>query len=1014
LTLKRSGFALCVWGEAGIGKTHLMQQVLDKLHFLQLRFHGTTPLAQVVVSLPRQTTSQYYLQLLGALESGQELEENRLVDLAAALLCSLAPVLLYIEDIHEASQAGQQTWQTLATFAKRCKGVGVVATSREQPAAPFEAQQLHTLQKSELVGLLEQKLQAPLPPAAKDWFFERTQGHPLFALEFLRHTMQHGYLWFDSQHWQWRTPTDQHLPITVEVLIGQQLEQVTAHPDSAVTLYSKAFLPRNCTCQIWQAVANLSSEQFAQAKLELLRVGMLHNDQFSHPLFAELALRKMPETTRRDLARRAVRFYQTNQHLPALLLAAKLPPEAELEYWQNAIDHSLGQHNHTQAARFVLAALPLFPAKQGQALTRTVAHLVLEDNLELANQLFSQLSGDVAAHAGDVSAHAADVFAHARVLAQIGQLETATSLLESVKHSHDWLEQMVLVHSLGEDPHAAAQLLQAHPGLKKSHNHAMLIALTQSLTSLSQFESAKQILEQAMSVASSKAQIAQTLVARARLNHYIGGDLVQSDLTQALEYHQAEKNLGGMAAVHHRLGILAYYGGQPSIAIRAFEQTLALYAQLGHQQYWIIKCMLHATQTELGEYSKAEAGLLETDAVMTRLSLTSWRVEICNNLSYLYRHWDIPYGATLARKFAQQGLEIARSMQNPRLECNCLYHLSKSQTQAGQSDLGLQTAQACLELADKLEYPAMQNYGLHARYTALRALGRLEPALADLRQVEAIMRHNQAFSDADFYRVQLEMEEQRPNQAKLYLGRLQQAGTVVFAQAALRLYPELADLPSNSDRRKSCLQVLGGMAIDGKPIGGRKRQELLFLLAEARLAGRSEVSKLDLLDALYAGEDDSLSAGALRKTIHQVRHLLGQDYIITTTNGYALGALETDAEQFLDCKDTALWRGVYGAGLGIKFDENVRDRLHEALFLQTQMRHENNPSQAIRLLKIILESDPYHLESLRLWMQVLVKNKNYKTLNRLYSDTKKRLLEIGESSPDHWSEFLENGKNHAI
>jgi hypothetical protein len=74
----------------------------------------------------------------------------------------------------------------------------------------------------------------------------------------------------------------------------------------------------------------------------------------------------------------------------------------------------------------------------------------------------------------------------------------------------------------------------------------------------------------------------------------------------------------------------------------------------------------------------------------------------------------------------------------------------------------------------------------------------------------------------------------------------------------------------------------------------------------------------------------------------------------------------------------------------------------------------HHPAETIRLCKILLESDPYHLEALRLWMQVLVENKNYKTLNRLYSDTKKRLHELGEISPEHWSEFLQNGKNRQI
>jgi hypothetical protein len=807
-------------------------------------------------------------------------------------------------------------------------------------------------------------------------------------------------LWFNSAHWQWRTPEIKRLPVTIEVLIGQQLERLCLDPSVAMTIYSKALLPRTCPESVWRAVSNLSNPEFDHARLELIQIGWLHNNDFSHPLFAELAQQQMPSPMRRMLARRCLEHPATHHALPVLLAHAELPPSQELVQWQQAIESAIANNNPPQAARFVLAAFYLYPPELGQEAARTMAHVVTPHNLELAKALFSHLK----------VLTSPDAFVYAQVLAQTGALSQALSVLYQVQQpTPAWHEQRLLIHCLGEDHHTAFEFWHNTESLHHSQNHPMLIALAQSLMNLSHFEAAKSVLKQALLVAKTRSQRADTLLTRARLALYTGSRAAEADLQQALDDHQADGNSAGVAAVYHRLGLIAYYKGQPHNALMAFEQSQNLYAQLGHQQYWIVKAIYHATQTELGDYSKAEEGLLESDSAMTRLGLNSPRVEVCNNLSYLYRHWDMAYGATLAQKFAQQGLALARSLDNRRLECNCLYHLSKSQTLAGLAHAGLKSAQACMDLAQQLEYQTMQTYSLHARYGARRALGNLQAALQDLREVEAIMRQHEQFADADFYRVQLEMELGNVAQAKLFLGQLV-SRSVVFWQAAKRQYPDLSET-AEKPTPKNRLEVLGGITVNGKPLGGRKRKELLFLLAEARLAGRSEVTKLELLDALYAGEDDSLASGALRKTIHQLRNLLGQNSIVTSANGYALGAVETDAEVFLANHDTHLWRGGYGVGMLVKLDESVRDLLHQALFVQAK---HTNTGETIRLCKILLESDPYHIEALRLWMQVLVENKNYKTLNRLYTDTKKRLNEIGESSPEHWSEFLDNGKSQQI
>jgi two-component SAPR family response regulator len=230
-----------------------------------------------------------------------------------------------------------------------------------------------------------------------------------------------------------------------------------------------------------------------------------------------------------------------------------------------------------------------------------------------------------------------------------------------------------------------------------------------------------------------------------------------------------------------------------------------------------------------------------------------------------------------------------------------------------------------------------------------------------------------------------------------------------------RYFPELAvkasvietQEPSHSHLR---LNVLGVMQLlnntTSEDVRGRKRRELLAILLEARLAGRSEVGKLELLDTLYPGEDELKATTNLREMVHVLRQRLGMNVITTTATGYALGNVASDAEDFFASGDVALWRGVYLAGIDLELQSSVAESLYLLLYSKAQALLESRPKEAVRLARLLLEYDPYNREYLTLCLQALRAVNNHKSLTRLYSEARERLAEVGETLPEQWQTFL--------
>jgi DNA-binding SARP family transcriptional activator len=86
------------------------------------------------------------------------------------------------------------------------------------------------------------------------------------------------------------------------------------------------------------------------------------------------------------------------------------------------------------------------------------------------------------------------------------------------------------------------------------------------------------------------------------------------------------------------------------------------------------------------------------------------------------------------------------------------------------------------------------------------------------------------------------------------------------------------------------LEVLGPVRLTNgsiKPVKGRKRQALLAYLLEARIAGKPEVSKIELIDALHPDFDEPRALNALRVEVHEVRAQLKTYCVISSSKNRA-------------------------------------------------------------------------------------------------------------------------------
>ncbi len=192
-----------VCGEAGIGKTRLVEAVEERSRALGLRvLHGESvefggdglPYAPLIAAL-RELGTALPVDSLGA--EGGGFGQGRLFELLLELLREHVPLLLVLEDLHWADRS---TRDALAFLARnlRDERIAVLATYRLDDELPGELRRLAAelgrhrnvlrielapLDRDEVARQLEALAGEPVPRPLADELHARTGGNPFFVEE---------------------------------------------------------------------------------------------------------------------------------------------------------------------------------------------------------------------------------------------------------------------------------------------------------------------------------------------------------------------------------------------------------------------------------------------------------------------------------------------------------------------------------------------------------------------------------------------------------------------------------------------------------------------------------------------------------------------------------------------------------------------------------------------------------------------------------------------------------------
>ena len=1016
VALRRTGLAAALWGEAGIGKTHACQEVLRGLICRSVSVHAASGFGALIAALPRPRKPSAWLeQSLGRLQSGQEAGSADPLAVFSGLLAACAPVILQIEDLHEASGEQLAFWEGLATTVQRVRGVGLLAASRVRPPAPFAALRLPPLDRSGSDALLETEAGASLPAEALAWLFEHAAGNPLFTLEFFRLLARQGSLWNDGHLWRWRAPRRDAMPITVEAVIERALLDVAGTTVLESARSARALLGADIPEQVWAEVAGLTPSDLTGAQAELERAGVLVQGEFIHPLYREVTLGHMAPARRQQLARRALEVYRGDPERAAAFVeqAGLAPTEASLLLEEAAQAASVAGRT-ASAARLLARA-----ADQAQGDGRARLALQAARSLESVQPSEALRLARMAAQQRPDDPETA-LYLAGRLVQRERRLDAADEALRhlpaAVRTSAAWVAwQISFLMACGQFAEAL-DLWAARPDLHGQSGPATLYCVAGCLVHTGQPARAAELARQGLAGGGLTPTQRTQLLNVLSIAYAVSGQPEEAETHLALALEVARAH--GLTQL---LGALLQNRAKNLDRTERYADALAA-AQEAHLSYGEagdgvrqanVGTMVAAFLTECGRYAEAETLLLDSIGLFERQEPSRFLVLARLTLVYLYLDWQPPHGKVLALKLAGSALEQATLDQMPGITALAFAALARAEACSGNAQAALAHATEALRLAG----PAADE----SAFLSLTALAAAHAAqgqttAAALAWKEALEAATARGFTLDARRSALELARLTDDAeaARAHCAWFEAHGLLNGVNIARRYFPQVAR-PAPAPAPRARLDLLGtlrctsGNAAASRPVRGRRRQELLSLLAQARLAGRAEVSRLDLLDALYPDTSEVQMNAALRDLVHQVRAEYGPGLVLTTAGGHALGEVVLDAEEFLADGDTRRWRGPYLAGLnlaGLEAGGAARDALYLALRARAEALLDSDPAEVARVGLLMLEADPYDLESLRLTLNALRANRNHRSLGRVYAQARARLAEVGETLPESWINFL--------
>ncbi len=416
-----------------------------------------------------------------------------------------------------------------------------------------------------------------------------------------------------------------------------------------------------------------------------------------------------------------------------------------------------------------------------------------------------------------------------------------------------------------------------------------------------------------------------------------------------------------------------------------------------------------------GRFEDAQTLYRQNEAVF--MVLPNMLTSRCNNHTYqawLYLDWQPTYGIPLALRHARAGLSLARQIGGVGYLASALSMTARAEALSRNPEAAMSLAQELRALAEK--NPAQKAISLQTLAVALEAANRGDEARAAYLEAQGAYLHHGEESEAQRAALEADRLAGDLRSAKKRCAWFVVQGLLGDARVALRYFPEInATEPTSRSATQTAesslrLNVLGLAQLerDGQKIvyRGKKRLELLCYLLEARMAGRSEVSAFELAEVFYPDHSDKDAKHTLRQQIYLIRNELGQQTIHSTTNGYTLQNIRSDAELFFSSRDSRLWRGVYLERMSEGWDGNISEGLTQALRSSFERLLESDLTEAARIGEILLTMQPYDAELLLQVLQAHCKIGLSKSARRLYSQAQERFWGVDETLPKRLEDFL--------
>jgi tetratricopeptide (TPR) repeat protein len=1024
---KRSGLALGVWGEPGVGKTFAVQAALREIPCRSASLHATVSGLALVRALPRpKNLPDWAERQVASLERGGHIEPKAVADALAAWLAALAPFVLFIEDLHEVGPDRVALWTNLGAVVNRTRGVGLIVTSRTVPPAPFVAHHLEPLHQHEARELLESEAGSPLPSDATAWIGVHAHGNPLFTLEYFRHLTRLGHLWSDGRRWRWRTPEGETMPTSVEAVIGHHLQAVGHSDLTHRALIVKAMLPHDADDALWMEVAGFEPDGLRAAKRDLERGGILHGAAFVHPLYREATRAALTSIERQDIARRAVEVLAERDPVAAagFVADADLGADRSRALFQRAASATQETGDRGLAARLLMRVAELSPNPARITTMLEAARLSRDVNLADALEM-AQAALDLDAN------HLESILFTAELLASLGRGEEAEPLLERPVLHHQRnaskkalriFETRVRVKHLSHDYAGVLALWHDHTVRHPAQRPNIgLSVIARAYVQLWRLEEAEVVIAQALKSSNvSKLELAELQYIRSIIpnyaGHYASAEVGFSAFLKILEALSdgsprfRELRAGTLQLRAYMRNVL----GRPQEAVEDIKEALLISASFGNAGYYAhVQSELGLYFLESGEYRRAEDVIHEARATLERVGNAIYLSVLERIAARLYIEWSPPHGTALCLKYARAALEyVERADRPPFYTAGALFIAAWAEALHGRADHALNLANQLDASADALGQVGVSAGAAWVRGLALERSG--QPDEAQRAFKTALQEGVPMRLGPTLERMGLELDRLRGDleSARARAERFRTHGALGPLHVARRYFPQLdqntapqkltvtSATPVQPEVR---LEVLGPtqVIVGGKALSDRTRKgkELLAALCEARIAGRREVADLELFDTLYAELDEDKAASALKQLVYRLRSTLGANTILRSNDGYALNAVESDAERFLETGDTHLWRGPYLADLGEHWASSARDALHYALRKSASELLASDPIETARLGRILLQADPFDLEALGLALRALHASGDVPGATRLRAWAQSQFDEVGETLP---------------